>query len=238
MSQKGALLAHLGERLDVQLPERTHRGRPTAEYAGAFAGYRWIKGESLLRVTALSASERESLVKPLATLLRTLHQFGVPATQKFGLSITDRQEELSLRTEKAQVRAGELASSAFAALSARAAEAMTPAPPPCASADYRLVHGDLHAGQILVDPDRRVTALIDWDDARLGDPAYDLQMVYSFVPPSSRPSFWNIYGPFKGHRRARHLALSYGLAFLGRAMRDGDSELADGAASQLHNALR
>ncbi|MDO1450237.1 macrolide 2'-phosphotransferase [Rhodocytophaga aerolata] len=39
-----------------------------------------------------------------------------------------------------------------------------------------LVHGDLHAGHILVDTQSRVSGLIDWTEAEVGDPAID------FVP--------------------------------------------------------
>jgi macrolide phosphotransferase len=36
-----------------------------------------------------------------------------------------------------------------------------------------LVHGDLHAAHILVDPEMRVTGLLDWTEAEVGDPATD-----------------------------------------------------------------
>lgn len=236
MSRNRGLLAYLGERLDVQLPVRTHQGRPTAEYRGTFAGYQWIKGESLMRAR-VGEEDRGPIARSLATLLRTLHPLGAITAKRFSVATTDRQNELSLRAEIAQKRASELATSIYADISAEAAAEMTPAPDRCPTSDYRLVHGDLHPGQILVDGEQNMVAVIDWDDVRLGDPAYDLQMVYSFVPPSSRSHFWDRYGPFAGHHRARHLALSYGLAFLARAMRDGDSELAHTAASQLRNAL-
>jgi aminoglycoside phosphotransferase (APT) family kinase protein len=41
-----------------------------------------------------------------------------------------------------------------------------------------LLHGDLHAGHLLVDPAGRVVGLIDWADACLGDPAYDLKFLW------------------------------------------------------------
>jgi aminoglycoside phosphotransferase (APT) family kinase protein len=36
-----------------------------------------------------------------------------------------------------------------------------------------LVHGDLHEGQILVDDDLRVTGILDWESAHLGNPLKD-----------------------------------------------------------------
>ncbi|MBS7700332.1 MULTISPECIES: macrolide 2'-phosphotransferase [unclassified Chelatococcus] len=37
-----------------------------------------------------------------------------------------------------------------------------------------VIHGDLYAGHVMVEPDGRVTGIIDWTEARLGDPALDL----------------------------------------------------------------
>jgi macrolide phosphotransferase len=37
-----------------------------------------------------------------------------------------------------------------------------------------VIHGDLHAGHVLIDEAQRVTGLIDWTEARIGDPALDL----------------------------------------------------------------
>jgi macrolide phosphotransferase len=39
-----------------------------------------------------------------------------------------------------------------------------------------LVHGDLHAGHMLVEQDGRVTGLLDWTDAGVGDPAVDFAL--------------------------------------------------------------
>ncbi|WP_094702457.1 macrolide 2'-phosphotransferase [Brevibacillus laterosporus] len=41
-----------------------------------------------------------------------------------------------------------------------------------------LIHGDLHAGHILVDEASRVTGLIDWTEARVTDPAHDFVAHY------------------------------------------------------------
>ncbi len=231
-----ALLRHLRQHLGVQLPECTHEGSATDEYRFNFAGYRWIQGDSLLQAK-ISKRDFAALLGPLATLLRTLHQTSPSIPKRFSVATTDRGDELQLRTQSAQKRASELKVTRYAELAFEAAKAMNPAPEPCQASDYRLVHGDLHAGQLLIDSGPRIVALIDWDDVRLGDPAYDLQLVYSFGEPASRGQFWDIYGSCSRKRQARHLALSYGLAFLARACQEGDSELAASAALQLRNAL-
>lgn len=37
-----------------------------------------------------------------------------------------------------------------------------------------LIHGDLYAGHVMVDAAGRATGIIDWTEARVGDPATDL----------------------------------------------------------------
>ncbi|MRG93080.1 macrolide 2'-phosphotransferase [Polyangium spumosum] len=39
-----------------------------------------------------------------------------------------------------------------------------------------LVHGDLHPGHLLLDEDGRVTGILDWTEAHLGDPSIDLAL--------------------------------------------------------------
>ena len=41
-----------------------------------------------------------------------------------------------------------------------------------------LSHGDLHPGHWLVDDDQRLVGVLDWTEAKLGDPAVDFAMVY------------------------------------------------------------
>src|SRR5207245_11638205 len=48
-----------------------------------------------------------------------------------------------------------------------------------------ICHGDLHPGNILVDGDLRVTAVLDWTVATLAEPALELgftTMAFSLVP--------------------------------------------------------
>ena len=46
---------------------------------------------------------------------------------------------------------------------------------------------------VLVDGDR-VTGLLDWIDLCRGDPALDLQVVWSVLPPEQRDRFFDVYG--------------------------------------------
>ena len=85
-----------------------------------------------------------------------------------------------------------------------------PPPAPCA-----VCHGDLHFRHVLVDGDR-VTGLIDWIDLCRGDPALDLQLVWSMLPPPMRETFFVEYGDVDGGTmlRARVTAIFLGCALL------------------------
>jgi aminoglycoside phosphotransferase (APT) family kinase protein len=57
---------------------------------------------------------------------------------------------------------------------------------PDAPRDDALVvaHGDLHAGQLLVEWTGRLAGVIDWGDLHAGHPAVDLAFVHQLVPAS------------------------------------------------------
>ena len=61
----------------------------------------------------------------------------------------------------------------------------------------RLVHGDLHAGNILVDFDRRTISLVDLELAHLGSPAVDFSALWSsyyLADPQLGRSFYHSVG--------------------------------------------
>jgi aminoglycoside phosphotransferase (APT) family kinase protein len=53
--------------------------------------------------------------------------------------------------------------------------------------------------------------VIDWGDVHLGDPALDLSIAFSFLPPGARAAFREAYGPIDAATwdRARFRALHY-----------------------------
>lgn len=59
----------------------------------------------------------------------------------------------------------------------------------------RLLHGDPGTHNIAVDrASGRVTALLDWEDALVGDPLFDVAMWSTFHPPRRLPGFMAGYG--------------------------------------------
>jgi aminoglycoside phosphotransferase (APT) family kinase protein len=102
------------------------------------------------------------------------------------------------------------------------------------------VHGDLYARHLLVDESHRISGIIDWGDVHLGDPALDLSIAFSFLPPSGRDVFRNKYGTIDDATwdRARFRALHYGIALLTYGGTVGDREIEAAGAYALENAAR
>jgi Phosphotransferase enzyme family len=82
------------------------------------------------------------------------------------------------------------------------------------------------------------TGVIDWGDICRGDPAIDLMLYWSYVPPAGRPAFRDAYGPVTDAQlvRARVLAVfvSATLALYGHT--ENLSELAQEALAGLERA--
>jgi len=86
-----------------------------------------------------------------------------------------------------------------------------------------VVHGDLHFRQILVDENAAPTGVIDWVDVCRSDPAIDLSMYWSYLPPGGRELFLSEYGPVSQEQllRARVIALSLSAALAHYGHREG-----------------
>ena len=234
--EKASALTHLGPLLPLAVPMPVLYGQPTAEYPGHFVGYRWLDGQLPARLP-LTAQERARAAPALARFTRTLHALPVAQATGWGLVQEGPRGSMRERAVSGRQRADQLKDTAFTDLAHRAAAAMDPPPAECVDHERRVVHGDLHAGQVLFDAQHRLVGVIDWDSTAIGDPAFDLIMVYAFLPPSARAVFWAEYGVSSAARRARHLALSYGLALLAQGVATGDTAVRDEAAFSLKNAL-
>lgn len=74
--------------------------------------------------------------------------------------------------------------------------------------------------------------MIDWGDMHLGDPALDLSLAFTFLPPSARARFFDAYqdagGRLDPHARdrARFRGLYYGPILLEYGQRTGDPAMA------------
>jgi aminoglycoside phosphotransferase (APT) family kinase protein len=78
-------------------------------------------------------------------------------------------------------------------------EAFLAAPPPAPAPGLVFSHNDLGIEHVLVDPtSMRIQGIIDWSDAAITDPAYDLGLILRDLGPSALDAALRAYGPSSG----------------------------------------
>lgn len=197
LEHEWSALAFLEHKLPLQTPRPRFRGLASQDFDWPFMGYELVPGTTACRAR-LTALERHNLAPTLAHALKCLHGFSLTALEELALphdilrrmDLSHRKPKLAelLKTLQEQKL---LPPKQIAAITAFVAQLPEQTPPqrPCG-----LCHGDLYARHLIVDTTKQLTGLIDWGDVHLGDPAVDLAIVYSFLPPETQPIFWQVYG--------------------------------------------
>jgi aminoglycoside phosphotransferase (APT) family kinase protein len=188
------LLPWMAPRLPLPIPVPTFTGCPTPEFPCPFAGYRLLPGRTACGA-ALTANQRIAAAEPLARFLAALHALPAAEAVRHGAGLdTLARLDLARRLPRARDSLNQLAQRGliadlrpFRAILEDAPTAYTP------RADT-LVHGDLYARHLLVNEDRELAGVIDWGDVHLGDPAVDLAIAHSFLPPGAHAFFRRAYG--------------------------------------------
>ena len=165
------LTAWLSARLPLTIPTYRYVGRSTPAFPRPFAGYGRLPGTPAL-LCDLGPSDLAAIARRLGDFLRTLH--GLDVAAGLGLSPDDdpTREEWSthaLADLRLCHRSGHID-----AASAASWELLVGSPPLSQPPVGRIVHGDFAAEHVLIDEQAGPCAVIDWSDALLGDPAFDL----------------------------------------------------------------
>ncbi len=168
------LLPELGPTLPAPVPRFTHVVRGCAAAPFPFAGYPLLPGRTLMS-TDLSAGKLRRLGAELGQFLAALHRFPMARAEALGIpvaSVAGGRERRSAFLAHARERVAPLLNEPEREPFARWLASLD-RPEPSAFTPV-LLHGDLGDDQILVDARTgRVTGVIDFDDAAIGDPALD-----------------------------------------------------------------
>jgi aminoglycoside phosphotransferase (APT) family kinase protein len=107
-----------------------------------------------------------------------------------------------------------------------------------AASPTALCHGDLHFRQVLVD-DGALSGIVDWIDICRSDPAVDLSIAWSLLPPVARADFFDEYGPIERERelRARVVATLLSAYLVQWARAEKVPTVLDEAAAGLRRAV-
>lgn len=221
-----AVLPGLARCVPVAVPEPVVVAEPVDDYPFAFAGYRWLEGETADRVDPDDAARR-ALAAPLGRALRALHDARPGPTADAAdpgdtLDRADSARRLPGLLAHLDALAGEVDPAPIAAALTALAEVPRRAGP------ARWVHGDLYPRHLLLDRAGALIGLIDWGDTHRGDPALDLSIAWTFFDAAGRTALRDAYGPVDPATwdRARFRALHYGIHLLryGLAERDAAME--------------
>lgn len=231
-----SFLPKLAPQLPVPIPVPKWKGDPTSSFPWPFIGYRMLPGFTACYAN-LSESERVSLAVPLAEFLKVLHTLpaseiahckilndnkiridGHQLTQKIRknfeelnlLGLLSNEEKLQKVIEKSQLFREPLTTT--------------------------IVHGDLYVRHILLNEKHQLCGIIDWGDVHLGDPAIDLSIVHSFLPPNSHQAFLETYGKVSKEtwNLARLRAIFSSTIMLLFGHHSGDPNIAREALRSLH----
>jgi aminoglycoside phosphotransferase (APT) family kinase protein len=161
-------------------------------------GLRWAAGRPQPELDQAGA---EAVGATLGAFLAALHS--VPVSAVANLVETDETPPQEWLDEAAaawpRVR-GDLPAAGVEAFLGR------PAPPP--GTEFVFSHQDLGIEHVLVDPaSGAVTGVIDWTDAAVGDPAYDLGLILRDLGPGALDAALRVCGP--GDAAVRERAVFY-----------------------------
>ncbi|NOJ59088.1 aminoglycoside phosphotransferase family protein [Arthrobacter sp. 260] len=209
----------LAAELPLPIPQPVAQGAADDHYPWPWSVYRWLDG------TAASDTGKVDLADCAASLgdfLRALHRIETggappPGEHNFhrgGPLATYDAETRAAIAELGQVLPGDAAVGVW--------EAALGAP---WTGHPVWVHGDVAAGNLLVDGDGRLAAVIDFGCCAVGDPACDLTVAWTLLDQSGRGMFRDRVGLDDGTwTRARGWALWKALITLVECIGTGSDE--------------
>ena len=177
----------LAPQLPLRIPQPVAQGQPGLGYRHEWSVYRWIQG----------SPARLDVIEDVVAFARTIGEFLValrgcdatggplPGQHNWwrGASFDVYAEEASAALDKL-ADLGELSvaeTSVAAAILTEAVSSSWPSPPVW-------LHGDVSYENLLID-EGRLAAVIDFGCSGIGDPACDLVLAWTLLPPSARSAY-------------------------------------------------
>lgn len=161
--------------LPVELPEVLAHGRPAERYPWDWGVYKWLEGENPV---VGSLVRPEVLARDIARFVTALRELDVPGAPPGSRGAPLATRDAETRTAIAELSGTVDTDSVTAVWDGALQVPPWPGPP-------IWTHGDLLRGNLLL-RDGRLTGVIDWSGAGVGDPAADLIAAWSVLPAGAR----------------------------------------------------
>jgi len=161
-------LPQLAPLLPIPVPAPVRFGRPAANYPWPWSIVPWLSGRN-----ADLCEPRADQAERLAAFLNALHRpapANAPVNPYRGVPLRERAEQLNLRIRRLEEHTTLLNDEITRIYGAALETPIDVAP--------TWLHGDLHAGNLLVADDGAISGVIDWGDMTSGDRATDLATLW------------------------------------------------------------
>ena len=178
------LLPQLAKRLSFSIPAPIKMGKPSTNYPYPFSIYKWLSGKSINLLTLID-QEKEQLAFDLANFLKELQAINDMECHEPGQHNWWRGDHVSVYDKGAREQIAELAKIIDAP---RALALWDKASATKWDKQPIWIHGDFAIGNILMD-DGKLSAVIDFGGAAVGDPACDLVIAWTYLFGRAREIF-------------------------------------------------
>ncbi|POX56917.1 phosphotransferase [Streptomyces sp. Ru71] len=172
-------LSRLAPLLPVPIPEAVALGEPAEGYPYRWAVHRWLDGEVLTEGTG-----SKELARDLASFVTALREVPVPGGPPAYRGAPLRTADAETRSWLEKLRATGEPFDTDALLTAWETALQTPE----WTGRPRWTHSDLMPSNLL-GADGRLTAVLDFETAGVGDPAVDLIPAWNLLTPAARQVF-------------------------------------------------
>lgn len=202
-------LPHLAPHLPLAIPEPVAMGQPNDDYPFIWSVYKWLTGEAL---EYENVHDHAQLARDLANFILALQKIDTtdaprPSVANFGRGVPLQTRDTG--TRKAIAECDGLIDTDKALIAWERALAA-----PIYDGEGVWIHGDLLKGNMLMH-NGRLSAVIDFGAAAVGDPACDLQPAWSLLTPEPRAVFREAMGVDDATwERGRGWSLSVGVIAL------------------------
>jgi aminoglycoside phosphotransferase (APT) family kinase protein len=178
------LLPKLAKRLSVSIPAPIKMSKPSTDYPYPFSIYKWLPGKSINLLT-LTDQEKEQLAFDMAKFLKELQAITDVEGPEPGQHNWWRGDHVSVYDKGAREQIAELAEIIDAP---RALALWDKASATKWDKKPVWIHGDFAICNILMDGGK-LSAVIDFGGAAVGDPACDLVIAWTYLSGKARKIF-------------------------------------------------